>query len=191
MTRLALAAALLLCQGCGFYYKAVRQEAMPPANITRAPAFKVRPISFEKLPKPGDYETEAQWRADTRGLAPEFIEEITDLAGGEGLSGRVSAVKRDEAVTEGVLVVSEVVDIIREYNAFAGGFDFLVVELTFTDAKTGSQLYKGKLMVSSKRYGPVGWRAMAFPGRLALASWNLVPPIISIIKNGKITPEID
>ena len=188
---LLAAAALILCQGCGFYYKALKQEAVPSARITRGGTLHVRPISFEKMSKPGDYETEKQWREETRGLIPEYNEELSDVAGGEGLSGRIKLVKPDEKVTVGILVEAEVVDIRRDWNAFAGGFDYLVVQITFTDVASGEKLYKGQIEASSKRYGPVGWRAQAFPGRLALASWNVVTPIVSIIKSGKITPEQD
>ena len=183
--------ALLLCQGCGFYYKALNQEAVPPARITKAAVYHVRPPSFEKLAKPDDYETEAHWREETRALAAEFHQEVIDEAGNQGLAGRVKAVGLDEAVTSGILVQSEVKGIRREWNTFAGGFDFLDVELTFTQLPGGEVLFKGRVEVSSKRYGPVGWRAQAFPGRMALATWNLATPLVCVIKKGKIVPPED
>ena len=183
--------ALLLCQGCGFYYKALSQEAVPPARITKAKIYRVRPLSLEKLAKPADYETEAQWREETRALAAEFHQEVMDESSNQGLAGRVKPAALDEAVAEGVLVQSEVVGIRREWSAFAGGFDFLEVEITLLQRPGDEVLFKGRVEVSSKRYGPVGWRAQAFPGRLALASWNLAVPIVSVIKTGKIAPVED
>lgn len=188
MPRVLPLLALLVCQGCGFYYKALNQEAVPPARITKAKVYRVRPPSFEKIPKPGDYETEAQWREETRALAAEFHQEVIDESGNQGLAGRVKPASRVEAVDQGILVLAEVVGIRREWNTFAGGFDFLEVEITLLQKPGDEVLFKGRVDVSSKRYGPVGWRAQAFPGRLALATWNLAAPIVSVIKKGRIAP---
>ena len=82
--------ALFICQGCGYYHKTLSQEAGPPARITKAALYQVLPPSFEKIPKPEDYESEAQWREETRGLAGEFHQAVADEVSSLEITAKVA-----------------------------------------------------------------------------------------------------
>jgi len=180
--------ALFICQGCGYYHKTLSQEAGPPARITKAALYQVLPPSFEKIPKPEDYESEAQWREETRGLAGEFHQAVADEVSSLEITAKVAPATPGVTPPSGILVEPVVLGIRREWRMVAGGYDFLTVAITVTKLPDKVVLYKGEVEVSSKRYGPVGYRAARFPGRLGLATWNLAGPIASIIKKGKIIP---
>ena len=180
--------ALLVGPGCGFYHKTLSQEAGPPARITKAALFQLLPPSFEKIPKPEDYESEAQWREETRGLAAEFHEAVADEVSSQDVTAKVVPAPPGQTPPSGILVEPMVLSIRREWRMVAGGYDFLTVELTVSQLPGKDLLYKGQVEVSSKRYGPVGYKASTFPGRLGLATWNLAGPIVSVIKKGKIIP---
>jgi len=179
-----------LATGCGSFYRTLAQQSHAAGNaIKSAPLFKIRPLSWEGVPRPEDYDTDESWREETRNLAPAFAAEVNRIARQEGLAGRVSMAGPNEKVQEGVLVDARVVDLRRTWNPITSGFDFITVELKFHDVTSGAMLYQGKLEVSSKRYPPVGWRGATLAGRLTFAGWNLMRPLFSIIKTGRVDPE--
>ncbi len=194
ITKGLLLLALLLTfgfsSGCGtlYYYSTKVQETKDQAALQKAPVYYVKHISFDQIPKPEDYESEQQWREEIDHLMPEYEEEVSAWAKEANLVGKVIPLKKDQKADKGVLVEAEVKNIRREWSGFSGGFDYLTSDIRFTDVQSGEVLFTAEVETTSLRYGPIGWRANAFSGRLAFNTWNVVRAIFSAIQNGKIDP---
>lgn len=185
----ALLAAACLTSGCGYAYKVQKQDAYEVGPITSSQKIYVRPPVFDKMtPRPEDYENEQDWATDVADIQKEFGEQVTATAESHGLAGRVVPATLTQEVKDGVLVETDVVKFRPEWSAMGGGYDFLTLHVRFLDADSGKKLYESELEVTTKIWGPVGWRANSISGRLAIASWNMLPPVMSIVKTGAISP---
>jgi hypothetical protein len=174
---------------CGFNYKVMKQEPVDAPALAAATTFKWRPISFAEIERLEGYENDQDWKTDILDVQKEYLEIVTERVTEAGLAGKVATVSLEAAVTDGVIIEPVVKRIRQEYNGFSGGYDFLYVDLLFKDATSQKVLFKGHVECTSNvAFGPIGWRARTVNGRMALASWNTIAPIISIIKNQKVDP---
>jgi len=180
----------LVASSCGYFYKVKKQEPVDAAAIKSASTFKWRPISFAEIERLADYyESDEDWQTDIRDVQKEYLEVVTERVAEAGLAAKVSTVGLQAAVTEGVIIVPVVKRIKQDYSVVGGGYDYLYVDLLFQDAASQKTLFTGQVeCTSSTFFGPTGWRASSIDGRLALASWNTIAPIISVIKSQKIQP---
>jgi len=188
-----LLAALLLSiglQGCRSipYYQTVNSMAVKPEAIRQADRFSVRPVNFDEVEKPSSYVTRAQFLEEMQAEISEFAEELNHQAQGAGVGGRVMMIDAHATVPSGVIVESHVVEVHLAWDFYKGGADYLVVDLFFKDAQTGQPLFESRVKTSSLWTNNLGHKMNGSGGRLGIATWNLVRPIISVIKKGQIDP---
>jgi len=188
LTMALLIVSLALFTGCTKYYKTVNQT---PASFTPGAnglSFSIVPISFEGISRePGSQSYMESWNISD--VQKEWVEEVLLQIKAEEITSPVRVMESASQVTEGILVESKAISYRDEYSRINGGYLFMTVELSFTEVSTGKRLFTGSLEVSSHRLGPIQWRGVSLSGRIALASWNVVPPIMYVIKKGKIDPE--
>jgi hypothetical protein len=170
------------------YYKTINSMALKPGAIAQADRFAVRPVNFNEVEKPSSYVTQAQFLEEMRAEIPEFTEELNHQAQGAAVSERVIMIDADGSLPSGVIVESHVVEVRLGWDFYKGGADYLVVDLIFKDAQSGDMLFESRVQTSSAWTNNLGHKMNTSCGRLGIATWNLVRPIISVIKHGRITP---
>ena len=184
---LALAFTMPACFAT-IHNRALSGRCLDAEKLKTAETFSVRPPDFAAVDKPESYITKDQLLEEMRGEIPEFNEELQFQAGRAGLAGKVRAVGADEPVSSGVVVEAHVVSIKLGWGFSTGGEDRMVVDMTFTEAASGAPLYEARVDVSSTWRSPQPYKTNESKGRLGMASWNLVRPIIMVIRQRQISP---
>ena len=191
--RLGYILVVLFCSlsvGCFFsstHNKALSDRCLDAAKLDAAESFSVRPPNFASVEKPESYITKDQLLEEMREEIPEFNEELQFQARKAGLEGQVQAVGANEAVSSGVVVETKVVSIKLGWDFYDGGEDRMTVDLRFSDAADGTLLYEARVDLSSTWYSPQPSKTNESKGRLGMATWNLVRPILMVIRQGKIS----
>ncbi|MBN2498292.1 MAG: hypothetical protein JXR96_27115 [Deltaproteobacteria bacterium] len=182
-----LAAALSACSFVS-YNRVLSDRPIAAEAIVQSDSISVRPVSFENLDKPESYITKDQFLEEMRAEIPEFAEELNFQSIRTGLSGRVRMVGADEVVPSGVIVESHAVLVRLGWDFYKGGVDTLDVDLAFKDAQSGAILFESRVQLASHWHSEQPHKMNTSVGRLGIATWNLVRPILSVIEYGRVTP---
>ena len=178
------------CDAAAYYYT-IEQPAVSSEQIKTATEFKVKPIDFNAInPKDLDYDTTEEWNADSKDVPKDFADSFPVLQKEAGMkSKKVIMIKRDEPVSEGIVVDVVVKKILLKWNYFSGQPDEYICYVNFTDAVSGQKLFTAIVNVNSRAVNPYAkaW-GMGFSGRIQTAAYNMALVLTKIMAQGKIDP---
>ena len=104
-------------------------------------------------------------------------------------SKKIITIKRDEPVSEGIVVDVVVKKILLKWNYFSGQPDEYICYVNFTDAVSGQKLFTAIINVNSRAVNPYAktW-GIGFSGRIQIAAYNIALVLTKIMTQGKIDP---
>ncbi|OGP67641.1 MAG: hypothetical protein A2031_05235 [Deltaproteobacteria bacterium RBG_19FT_COMBO_43_11] len=179
--------------GAAAYYETIEQPSGESAVIKAGSEFKVKPIDFSAI-KPADlgYANTEEWKADIEPVPQAFVEAFPILLKEANISNKkVTVIKKDEPVTNGIVVEVVVKSIVVKWNYFTAQPDELICNLTFTDVASGQKLFSGVVNVNSRSGNPYAQAYKAsFSNRLQTAAYNIAWVLTKIMAQGKIDPAV-
>ena len=179
------------CCNAAAYYNTIEQPDVSSEQIKSATEFKVKPLDFSAInPKELGYNTSEEWNTDSKDVPKAFADSFPILLKEAGIENKkVSAIKRDELVSKGIVVDVVVKKILVKWNYFSGQPDEYVCNVNFTDAPSGQKLFSAVINVNSRAGNPYAqaW-GMGFSGRLQTAAYNIAWVLTKIMAQGKIDP---
>lgn len=179
--------------GAAAYYETIEQPSGESVVIKAGPEFKVRPIDFSAI-KPADlgYSSAEEWKADVEPVPQAFVEAFPILLKEANiLNKKVIMIKKDEPVTNGIIVEVFVKNIAVKWNYFTAQPDELICNLTFTNAANGQKIFSGIVNVNSRSGNPYTQAYKAsFSNRLQTAAYNIAWVLTKIMAQGKIDPAV-
>jgi hypothetical protein len=177
--------------GAASYYYTIEQPDVSSEQIKSATEFKVKPIDFNAInPKDLDYNTTEEWTADSKDVPKAFADSFPVLQKEAGMkSKKIITIKRDEPVSEGIVVDVVVKKILLKWNYFSGQPDEYICYVNFTDAVSGQKLFTAIVNVNSRAVNPYAktW-GIGFSGRIQIAAYNMALVLTKIMTQGKIDP---
>ncbi len=177
--------------GAAAYYNTIEQSADPSEQVKSATEFKVKPMDFSAInAKELGYNTSEEWNTDSKDVPKAFADSFPILLKEAGIdSKKVIMIKRDEPVSNGIVVELAVKKINLRWNYFSGQPDEYICNVSFTDAASGQKLFSAVINVNSRAGNPYAqaW-GMGFGGRLQTAAYNIAWVLTKIMAQGKIDP---
>lgn len=199
-------------------YKVFKQTTGLAERIKETTEFKIRDIDYSavKATELG-YSNNEEWEVEKAGIPKTFADSFLKLLKEEGgLNKKITMIKRNENINEGIVVDVTVERIILNWNYFGQKPDAYLCDINFTDCRNGQQLFSGKIAITTQDAGrmtlhggsmhaggfggysgvdfgiPVnpgmpGWEG-TFSGRLHIAAYNMAWIVTKIIIDGKIDP---
>ena len=196
-------------------YKVIKQTAGLAERIKEITEFKIREIDYSAVnANEIGYSTNQEWNEERKDIPKTFADSFIKLLkekGGE--NKRILMIKRDESVSEGIVVDVAVKRIMLNWNYFAQKPDVYLCDINFTDYRNGQKLFSGMVIITTRgeggmRFGserttqfgrfstefsysiPVnpgmpGWEG-TFSGRLHIAAYNMAWVVTKIMLNGEI-----
>ena len=179
--------------GAAAYYETIGQPSGESAVVKAGSEFKVKPIDFSAI-KPADlgYSKAEEWKADIEPVPQAFVEAFPILLKEANISNKkVTMIKKDEPVINGIVVEVVVKTIAVKWNYFTAQPDELICNLTFIDAANGQKLFSSIVNVNSRSGNPYAQAYKAsFSNRLQTAAYNIAWVLTKIMAQGKIEPPV-
>ena len=198
-------------------YKIIKQTAGLAERIRESAEFKIRDIDYSAVnANEIGYSNNEEWNTEKADVPKTFADSCLKLLKDEGgVNKKITMIKSDENVNDGVVVDVAVKRIILNWNYFDQKPDVYLCDINFTDSRNGQKLFSGMVNITTRsaegaRVGsmrsmnagrfsagfsysiPVnpgmpGWEG-TFSGRLHIAAYNMAWIVTKIMIDGKIEP---